>query len=389
MGSFNCKNCSSGGKNNEELILDINSIESTELKIELYPKNEPRYNLVKMPIMNTIIRDAINHSLDENKKLAFTETNVPVLNGFYTAHTNHYPIRIKPDDIWLLIVQAFSHHVSSNFEKLSNMFVNFESKKELEISFELNNIKDINNQKVLENFNSQISNKMKEYIGEKLLKTLTPDFTTTNQDLSIICKISILGTFKQYYEYSLCLVGCGIPYIILEGTAQDYKKIIYKCQELKKFKFDWYIKRVIPHIQKMVEAKEGKIDIGFFKNMIQKKEVTEAIIGSSGIKQNEEKVDYISGWFLNFFGFFESKNNNGQINTFLGNSMKVKDFNKFASQQLIIPFKVVDPAHKKQFLMKYNAGFVGCDQNDKNEVYPVAGWLISPFTEEEKANLYL
>ena len=69
--------------------------------------------------------------------------------------------------------------------------------------------------------------------------------------------------------------------------------------------------------------------------------------------------------------------------------MKVKDFNKFASQQLIIPFKVVDSVHKKQYLMKYNAGFVGCDQNDKNEVYPVTGWLISPFTEEEKTNLFL
>ena len=42
------------------------------------------------------------------------DSNVPLLNGFYTAHTNHYPIRIKPDDIWLLIVQAFSNHVNAN-----------------------------------------------------------------------------------------------------------------------------------------------------------------------------------------------------------------------------------------------------------------------------------
>ena len=36
--------------------------------------------------------------------------------------TNHYPIRIKPDDIWLLIVQAFSHHVNINSEELREMF---------------------------------------------------------------------------------------------------------------------------------------------------------------------------------------------------------------------------------------------------------------------------
>ena len=34
---------------------------------------------------------------------------------------NYYPIRIKPDDIWLLIVQAFSHHVNNNSEELRSV----------------------------------------------------------------------------------------------------------------------------------------------------------------------------------------------------------------------------------------------------------------------------
>ena len=54
------------------------------------------------------------------------------------------------------------------------------------------------------------------------------------------------------------LCGCGLPYIILEGTAEDYKKIIEKGMKLKKYKFEWYINRIIPHIEKMVEAKEEK-----------------------------------------------------------------------------------------------------------------------------------
>ena len=68
------------------------------------------------------------------------------------------------------------------------------------------------------------------------------------------------------------LCGCGIPYIILEGTAEDYKKIISKAKQLSKYVFDWYINRIIPHIEKMVAAKEGKIDVDYFKNMIQKRE---------------------------------------------------------------------------------------------------------------------
>ena len=65
---------------------------------------------------------------------------MPLLNGFYTAHTNHYPIIIKPDDIWLLIVQAFSNHVNANSEKLRHYFVNFDGKQKLKVIYDLSNI---------------------------------------------------------------------------------------------------------------------------------------------------------------------------------------------------------------------------------------------------------
>ena len=76
-----------------------------------------------------ITKDVLDHSLDPNKSLAYIGTNVPLLNGFYTAHTNHCPIRIKPNDIWLLIVQAFSNHVNANSEELRQYFVDFDEKK--------------------------------------------------------------------------------------------------------------------------------------------------------------------------------------------------------------------------------------------------------------------
>ena len=67
---------------------------------------------------------------------------------------------------------------------------------------------------------------MKKYLGEEILNILTPDYTTTDYDSTIICKISIMGAFKKYFEYEMHLCGCGIPYIILEGTSEDYEKII-------------------------------------------------------------------------------------------------------------------------------------------------------------------
>ena len=46
-----------------------------------------------------------------------------------------------------------------------------------------------------------------------------------------------MGAFKKYFNYRMHLCGCGIPYIILEGTAEDYKKILEKSGEIAKYRF--------------------------------------------------------------------------------------------------------------------------------------------------------
>ena len=223
---------------------------------------------------------------------------------------------------------------------------------------------------------------MKKYLGEELIEILTPNFTTTNYDSTIVCKISIMGAFKKYFDYEMGLCGCGLPYIILEGNAEDYKKIISKAKKLKKYDFEWYIDRIIPDIQKMVEAKEGKIDVNFFKNFVQKKEIIEMTYGLSGIEKGKKKIEYISGWLLHFFAYFNDESK------FIGESMQVKLFNELANQMLIVPFTVEDLVHKKTYLMKYKVGFVGCDKNEKNEVFPVQGWFVSPSTKEERESRF-
>jgi hypothetical protein len=194
------------------------------------------------------------------------------------------------------------------------MFVNFDGKTTLIVEYPLSSIQEVD-KKVLENFSEQINSQMVEYLGKDLIDTLTSDFSTTTNDLKIISKISIMGAFKKYFDYEMHLCGCGIPYLILEGTAEDYKKIIEKAKKLKKYEFDWYIDRILPHINKMVEAKEGKIDKEYFKNMIQKEEITEASYGLSGMYEGDKKFEYLSGWFLELFAYYKEgdRNNDKKI----------------------------------------------------------------------------
>ena len=117
---------------------------TNKLKIELYPEKKPLYTFDKNSIKKILPKDTLDHSLNPEQILAYIDSNVPLLNGFYTAHTNHYPIRIKPDDIWLLIVQAFSNHVNANSERLRHYFVDFDGKKQLIVEYNLSSIDQVN-----------------------------------------------------------------------------------------------------------------------------------------------------------------------------------------------------------------------------------------------------
>ena len=337
---------------------------NNELKIELFPNNKSISELEKESI-KFIVDDYIIHSLDINKNLGYLYSNVPVLQGFYEAHCHHYPIRIKPDDIWLLIIQSFNYHINHNFFELRNLFINFQNKKNMEI--------DIGSQKIdkkyVENCVEKIYTKMEQYLGKQILETLTPEFTTTNIDSKLVCKMTIMSIFKEYFSFSINANICGIPYIILEGTFDDYKKIIEKCEQLKKYKFDWYIDRIIPVIQKMVEAKEGKIDVEFFKNIVTKKEIDEEVVERCILRKKH--IVKINGWILKFFGYTKRDD---KYYIFEKDEIDVEKLGEFAGQILTVPF-VINNNDKKSSMI-FEAGFFGCDQNEKKEVYPIIGWGI-------------
>ena len=355
-----------------------------ELKIELYPDKKPRYKFHKGLVEKILEKDTLAHSLNLDNNLGCLDSNVPLLSGFYIAHSNHYPIRIKPDDIWLLILQSFSNHVNINSEELRSLFVDFEGKKTLTVQYPFSDISEVN-RKVIEDFSVQINKQMESFLGEKLLDILTANFSTSNFDSILISKISIMGAFKKFFDYRMELCGCGIPYIILEGTAEDYKKILEKTKYLSKYNFSWYTDRIIPHIQKMIDAKENKIDIDYFKDFIQKKKETEIKYGPSGMSKYEVQVDYICGWILDFFAYVKYSVDYERFNS--KEKLKVENFQNLLNQMLIVPFTIVDLVHNKTYLMKYKVGFVGCDKNDKNEVFPVQGWFVSPSTKEDRESV--
>ena len=357
-------------ENNENTIKELceKNSSNNDLKIELYPDRKVIDDLEEISLSELYDGKFIS-SLEDNRKLAYLDSNVPVLQGFYTAHTNHYPIRIKPDDIWLLIIQAFGIHVNNNYKELRKYFVNFEGKKELVVEYpNITSFEQID-KKIFENFSEQINKQLELYLSKEMIDLLTPDFTTTTNDSLITCKISIMGIFEKYFEYKMKKCICGIPYIILEGTAEDYKKIKSKAKELSKFEFKWYINRIMPHVEKMINAKEGNININYFKKIVQKEDKIVLIPHCGRPKKREE--EFIYGWILNFFAYLKKVDKEGKNKIFSDDSISVTKFDSFVSQMMRVPFRLND-----NIFMQFNAGFIGCGKNEKKEIFPVQGWIV-------------
>src|SRR5215471_2816238 len=139
----------------------------------------------------------------------------PFFQGVHAAYTDHRPLVLSPDMMWLIISQGFAQHVNANAEKLRGRFVKFQGKVSLVVrvkrEHDMLNDPDAPWGEVFPEFTKQIA----EHTGEPLMKTLTADFTTTTPVEAIASQITIMEAMKSYFEYVVMRESCGIPEITL------------------------------------------------------------------------------------------------------------------------------------------------------------------------------
>ena len=87
---------------------------------------------------------------------------------------------------------------------------------------------------------------------------------------------------------------------------------------------------------------------------------------------------------MKFFAYYSNmKEGENEAKIFQGEQIKVKNFENLANQMLEVPFTIVDKSGKSH-PMKYNVGFIGCDKNEENEIFPVTGWIVSHKKDNDK-----
>jgi hypothetical protein len=182
----------------------------------------------------------------------------PLVQAVHIAFSDHRPLVLTPDCIWLTIVQGFAHHVLENAESLRRRLVRHEGKKKLCIK--TNSL----SPDLWPSFMSGFSGLIREHSDPVLHETLLCEFSTTTPAIKTACEIALMDTYQRYFSYELHCV-CGIPEITLEGTVEDWQRIRDRIEVLATYDIDWWTSRLAPILDQFVATAKGEPDRAFWQ----------------------------------------------------------------------------------------------------------------------------
>merc|ERR1719474_1992933 len=293
--------------------------------------------------------------------------------------SNHYPIRFKPEHIWLLILQGVAVHVDRNAEKLRPKYVNHKETMTLRVDrddFVMGSAKN-DWEGVIEEFVEQIdSNTVKDTV-----QLFDCDFSGSTMMDKICTKVTIMDICKNYFNYMVCSM-CGFPQITLDGTRSDWVRLKQKTSYLLKNKVDeqfgaQWSESLLPLLDRFIGAFDGEIDCLFWNSMIKRG----ARYGSGGFS-------WFSGWINILFPFMSRNDRNeycvpySEKRAYVAQGLRLQgsngketggNVNEYPSGLAQAP--VAWKYQGQEIEMKFIAGFVGYQQDPKSlEICPNLSW---------------
>jgi hypothetical protein len=169
---------------------------------------------------------------------------VPNENGFVAtlldAYTQDRALVIRPDDVWLAILCQFNFFVTARAELLRANFVAHEGKDELTIVAMPATRYTVDFGHIARQMAGLIE---KNVVDPALRAWATPNFTTTTPNDTTVGAVLLMATLKNYFNYVIIMVGCGIPRVTLEGERADWVNILGRLEKLKEYGLEaiaWY-----------------------------------------------------------------------------------------------------------------------------------------------------
>lgn len=297
------------------------------------------------------------------------------------AYANHYSLALSPDIIWTVISQEFNYYINNESEAMRDRIVSHQGKMTLAVETKEDLYSpNVKWEELLDGFDKQIAENTKGNIADMM----RADFSTTGKTERIASQITLMSSVKRYFEYVSYYIVCGIPSITIEGTPDDWKKVIEKTEILRNYDLGWWVDDLTPILNEFVAAAEGKANRAFWQNIVMKLRPDEMRELGCMAGWSDEEPTYVDGWFLKLMPFNKKGRTPRKVSC---------ETNQMLPNVASAPFtyKVLDNLGNtiSSTPMNMVAGLIGVDVN-ANVMRPRIGWMVcennGPTFEERVAS---
>jgi hypothetical protein len=333
----------------------------TDKKPELVPVRKPgRYDDPGTKSTNRIAGYVEPNGFSSSKN-GFVKTVINAYNG-------HHNLTIRPDDVWIAIVNVMQMYIVNNAEALRGKFVKHTGKKELVVKG-LGDIHTANYEELCYKMSKQIEANI---IDKEFASWIQTDFTTSTSTDKLVSIAMLMCSMKKYFDYKFALC-CGLPNVTLLGEVSDWEHLIQKADKIPKYDINgqltkWHV-LLMPVLKNMLESVKGNPDLTWWN------QVCSHLTGGSG-------PHYISGW-ITVFTIFDDSNN------WIGDRFRVKqnfspefitskwpiiESNDICSGSCEVPIKIDDNG-QAEYKTKLVAGHMGYIAKG-TDLAPCLGWEL-------------
>jgi WD40 repeat protein len=211
----------------------------------------------------------------------------PLMAAVHLAFSEHRPLVLSPDIIWLTIAQGLALHVTRNAEALRSDLVRHQGRKRLEVERER---WDLASAEFWSGVVGDFSARLHEE-STALHELMVCDFSTTGSVERVVSQVVLMDALREYFDYSVKSI-CGIPTVTLEGTPADWSRLREKVEQLSRYGLDWWVQHLLPLCDQFVRAAQGSADRRFWQSIYKLREAYGA--------------DVINGWSCKLFPFIRN-----------------------------------------------------------------------------------
>lgn len=275
-----------------------------------------------------------------------------LVDSIYRAWSQHYPLTLTPDIIWLTVVQGLAEHVESKSEILRTKLVAHAGTREIRIkrrdfvdSIELNPWH--------ETF-PMFAEEIKKLTQNSIHTLITAPFSTSDTTAQLAFQIALMDTVSPYFRYTVD-AKCGIPRIRLEGTVADWEDLHRRVRALREYGLDTWIDQLEPLIEEFVSSARGEVNLDFWRGILKARERRE----SAGCVTVHSMI--IDGWIVKFFPKLSA--------------LPAQDLRQFPMGIATVDVLFEGPQRTEE--LQYLSGFGGIEQHPiTGALKPVIVWAV-------------